>query len=69
MARIQRALISVFDKTGLVPFARNGAVGYMPIIITLPEGTNMTATGVVSSSKPPLVRAATRTPPKRAPWT
>ncbi|HZZ74019.1 MAG TPA: hypothetical protein VFE24_17330 [Pirellulales bacterium] len=38
-------------QAGLFPFGRAGAVGYMPIIITLPEGTNMTATGVVSADR------------------
>ena len=39
---------------GLVPFGRGGAVGYMPIIITLPEGTNM------------VCRAATRPRSRRS---
>jgi hypothetical protein len=28
-----------------------GAVGYQPVIITLPEGTNFTVTGVVSADR------------------
>ena len=36
---------------GSFPFARRGAVGYQPVIITLPEGTNMSATAVVSADR------------------
>ncbi len=36
---------------GGFPFNRAGAVGYMPIIITLPTGVNLTATGVVSADR------------------
>jgi len=32
-------------------FGRGGAVGYQPIIITLPEGTNLGVTGVVSADR------------------
>jgi len=32
------------------PFIQ-GAVGYQPIIITLPEGANLAATGVVSADR------------------
>jgi tetratricopeptide (TPR) repeat protein len=34
-----------------VPWAANGAVGYQPIIITLPEGANLMATAVVSADR------------------
>jgi hypothetical protein len=34
-----------------LPFFRNGAVGYQPIISTLPEGTNLSATAVVSADR------------------
>jgi hypothetical protein len=33
------------------PYPVQGGVGYMPIIIALPEGANMTATGVVSADR------------------
>jgi hypothetical protein len=36
---------------GLLPFAIQGAVGYQPVITTLPEGTNMSATAVVSADR------------------
>jgi len=36
---------------GAVPFVRGGAVGYQPVIITLPEGTNMMATAVISADR------------------
>jgi len=32
-------------------FARHGAVGYQPVIITLPEGANMMATAVISADR------------------
>ena len=34
-----------------LPFFRSGAVGYQPVITTLPEGTNMFATAVVSADR------------------
>ncbi|MFM8705135.1 MAG: hypothetical protein ACKOHG_14940, partial [Planctomycetia bacterium] len=34
-----------------MPFFRNGAVGYQPIVSTLPEGTNMMAQAVVSADR------------------
>jgi hypothetical protein len=34
-----------------VPFFGNGAVGYQPIITTLPEGTNLSARAVVSADR------------------
>lgn len=34
-----------------MPFSRGGAVGYQPIISTLPEGTNMSAQAVVSADR------------------
>jgi hypothetical protein len=34
-----------------LPFFRNGTVGYQPIISTLPEGTNLAATAVVSADR------------------
>ena len=34
-----------------VPFFGNGAVGYQPIISTLPEGTNLSITAVVSADR------------------
>ncbi len=39
------------NPLALFPNAFRGAVGYQPIIITLPEGTNMSATGVVSADR------------------
>jgi hypothetical protein len=38
------------QRRGL-PFFRNGAVGYQPVIQTLPEGTNMSVTAVVSADR------------------
>jgi hypothetical protein len=38
------------QRRGL-PFFRNGAVGYQPVISTLPEGTNMSVTAVVSADR------------------
>jgi hypothetical protein len=40
-----------FGAGGFLPFARGGAVGYMPVITTLPEGPNLSATGVVSADR------------------
>ena len=34
-----------------MPFSRGGAVGYQPVISTLPEGTNMSAQAVVSADR------------------
>ena len=34
-----------------MPFSRGGAVGYQPVISTLPEGTNMSAMAVVSADR------------------
>ncbi|MFM8494447.1 MAG: hypothetical protein ACKOEM_02830 [Planctomycetia bacterium] len=34
-----------------LPFGRGGAVGYQPVITTLPEGTNMSAMAVVSADR------------------
>ena len=40
------------DTTPIVtPFVIQGAVGYQPIIITLPEGANLAATAVVSADR------------------
>ncbi len=39
------------NAIGLLPFAIQGAVGYQPVITTLPEGTNMSATAVVSADR------------------
>jgi len=40
------------DNGGGFPwFARHGAVGYQPVIITLPEGANMMATAVISADR------------------
>ena len=36
---------------GLLPFAIQGAAGYQPVITTLPEGTNMAATAVISADR------------------
>jgi hypothetical protein len=36
---------------GLNPFVLQGAVGYQPVITTLPEGTNMSATAVISADR------------------
>jgi hypothetical protein len=35
----------------VLPFSRGGATGYQPIISTLPEGTNLSATAVVSADR------------------
>jgi len=41
-----------FNRQGaLAPFFGNRAVGYQPVIITLPEGANMMATAVVSADR------------------
>jgi hypothetical protein len=39
------------NNGGFFPFGRGGAVGYMPVIVTLPEGPNLSATGVVSADR------------------
>ena len=36
---------------GFNPFFRGGAVGYQPVIITLPEGANLSATAVISADR------------------
>ena len=36
---------------GLNPFVLQGAVGYQPVITTLPEGTNLVATAVISADR------------------
>ncbi len=36
---------------GFFPFAVNGAVGFQPVITTLPAGTNMAATAVISADR------------------
>ncbi len=36
---------------GLLPFVLNQGVGYQPVITTLPEGTNMSATAVISADR------------------
>jgi hypothetical protein len=36
---------------GFIPFARAGAVGYRPVVTALPEGTNMSATAVISADR------------------
>ncbi len=38
-------------NAGLLPFVMRGAAGYQPVITTLPEGTNMIATAVVSADR------------------
>ncbi len=38
-------------NAGLLPFVMRGASGYQPVITTLPEGTNMIATAVVSADR------------------
>jgi hypothetical protein len=38
-------------NNGLLPFILRGAVGYQPVITTLPEGTNMSATAVISADR------------------
>jgi hypothetical protein len=40
-----------FGGLGISPFMFPGRVGYQPVIITLPEGTNMSATAVVSADR------------------
>ncbi len=52
-----RSIRSPFPR--LWPNGLHGAVGYQPIIITLPEGTNLMATGVVSADRR-YVRITTR---------
>ena len=39
------------QQNGLPFFRNGGAVGFMPIITTLPEGTNMSAIAVVSADR------------------
>ena len=39
------------NNGGLLPFVIQGAVGYQPVITTLPEGTNMSATAVISADR------------------
>jgi hypothetical protein len=36
---------------GLIPVVNGGAVGYQPVIITLPEGTNLMASAVISADR------------------
>jgi hypothetical protein len=36
---------------GFLPFGFQGAVGYQPVITTLPAGTNMVATAVISADR------------------
>ncbi len=38
-------------NAGVLPFVMRGASGYQPVITTLPEGTNMIATAVVSADR------------------
>ncbi|BBO31781.1 VWA domain-containing protein [Lacipirellula parvula] len=40
-----------FDLRRQLAFARGGAVGYQPVIITLPEGSQMIASAVVSADR------------------
>jgi hypothetical protein len=40
-----------FDLRRQLALARGGAVGYQPVIITLPEGTQLQATAVVSADR------------------
>jgi hypothetical protein len=47
--RGRQDLINGFNAA--VPFVFQGAVGYQPVIITLPEGANMSAVAVVSSDR------------------
>jgi hypothetical protein len=39
------------NAAGFFPFAIQGAVGYQPVITTLPSGTNMSATAVISADR------------------
>jgi hypothetical protein len=39
------------NAAGFFPFAMQGAVGYQPVITTLPSGTNMSATAVISADR------------------
>ncbi len=39
------------ESPPVLPFSRGGATGYQPIISTLPEGTNLSATAVVSADR------------------
>jgi len=36
---------------GQIPFFARGAVGYQPVIITLPQGANLIATAVISADR------------------
>ncbi|WP_428308657.1 VWA domain-containing protein [Lacipirellula sp.] len=40
-----------FDLRRQLAFARGGAVGYQPVIVTLPEGSQMVASAVVSADR------------------
>jgi hypothetical protein len=46
-----RSEFSPFDLRRQLALARGGAVGYQPVIITLPEGRQMIATAVVSADR------------------
>ncbi|MFM8282895.1 MAG: hypothetical protein ACKOCW_04975, partial [Planctomycetaceae bacterium] len=39
------------ESPPVLPFSRGGATGYQPVISTLPEGTNLSATAVVSADR------------------
>jgi hypothetical protein len=39
------------NPAGFFPFAMQGAVGYQPVITTLPSGVNMSATAVISADR------------------
>jgi hypothetical protein len=39
------------NGAGFFPFAMQGAVGYQPVITTLPSGVNMSATAVISADR------------------
>jgi hypothetical protein len=45
------ALARRLQQRGLPFFRNGGAVGFMPVITTLPQGTNMSATAVVSADR------------------
>jgi hypothetical protein len=46
-----RGEFSPFDLRRQLALARGGAVGYQPVIITLPEGTQLFSTAVVSADR------------------
>ncbi len=48
---LSQQLAAAEDPAASAPFGRPGAVGYQPVVITLPEGANLAATAVVSADR------------------